>query len=462
MRRPNILVLVADQLRADCVGPVRGKPSHTPNLDRLASEGLSFSNAFTHIPTCCPARQSFLHGGRPETFGAHWNYDIGLSVPTLDPLTSRTWTADLRAGGYQSSYIGKWHVHPTATPLAFGYDSFISTGDYERFRVDSGHLPLPETDWEGRLDPVPTADSRTHWLASQAVEWLTEHSCRPPWHLRVDFVEPHLPSCPTEEFAALLRGQVIDPWDNWNDPLVGKPFIQSQQQRNWGVDRWNWDDWTIVVRNYLAVVSQMDNAVGRILACLDNLDLANQTLVVFTSDHGDMTGSHGMLDKHYVLYDEVLRVPLILRWPSRWEPAVDNSLVYSFLDLAPMMYSLVSDEIPDQCVGRSLLLQREGKLAGRNHVVSTFNGQQFGLYTARGLRTTDWKYIWNATDVDELYDIRNDPAELRNLSTAREHQIRIANFRRELYSTLLDEGDAQVANEWIKRQLLMPTEVTPR
>lgn len=451
-RPPNLLLVTADQLRPDCLGFAERQPVSTPAIDALASSGVVFSNAFTHIPTCCPARQSLLHGSRPEAFGALWNYDIGLPVATIDP-SGPTWVTAMKQRGIASCYVGKWHVHPHADPVDLGYDRYVSLDAYDDHRIRIGAPALSSMPWAGMLDPVDTADTRTHWMARQAVRWLEAVPDGQPWHLRVDFVEPHLPSCPTADFLAPYWSQDPDPWPNWDDPLAGKPHAQLQQRWNWGVEGWSWEDWKPLVAHYLATIAQLDDALREILAAIERRN-EKDTLIVFTSDHGDLTGSHGMIDKHNVMYDEVLRVPLILRWPRRWSPRVDTRLVYGLLDLAATLYEIYEGVIPSRCHGQSLLGACDGTAEERDEIVATYNGQQFGLYTQRAIRTQRWKYVWNAADVDELYDLESDPAELVNRIADDSVASLVVDLRRRLYDVLTADADQQVANEWVRRQLV--------
>lgn len=458
--QPNVLLIVSDQHRFDCVGVSDDYPVSTPHLDGLAREGLWFSSAFTPIPLCTPARQSLLTGARAESTGGLWNYDLGSRIQSLDPR-SYSWPRELQASGYRSQYIGKWHVNPDHGPTAFGYDSWIPLEDYDAWR-EIAHPGRPLShDWFGGVDPVPTADSRTHWMADRAAEFITQASgADKPWHLRLDFLEPHLPCLPSAEYAEKYRPEDVPQWRDFVDSLDGKPYIQRQQLLNWGVEDWTWEEWAPIVARYYAAVEQLDDAIGAVLRSLDASGAAEDTLVIYTTDHGDLCGSHGMMDKHYVMYDEVVRVPLILRWPGRLAPgSTTDSFVYNMLDLVPTISSATGVEGPPVSHGMPLLDDREGMLtpsgstAAREHVVSTYNGQQFGLFTQRMLRTRSWKYVWNPTDVDELYDLEGDPEELTNRVDDESVEGVLAELRVRLFEHLREEGDSIVDNDWMARQL---------
>lgn len=460
-RSPNLLVIVLDQLRYDCLGAASGGAVATPTLDGLASRGVSFEQAFTHFPVCCPARQSLLCGTRPETFGGLWNYDVALPVQGLSS-DAWTWTAALARRGYQSAHVGKWHVNPAAGPTEFGYDRDVSEASYRAFRQERYPAVVSPSGREayfGYLDPVPLADTEAHWLIRQAIGQLREFDRDPskPWHLRIDLNQPHLPCCPVTEFAGRYRPGTIKPWGSFAETFRDKPYIQRQQLVNWDVETWTWDDWAPVVARYLAVITQTDNAIGTLLAELEESGQSTDTVVVVTTDHGDLCGAHRMLDKHYVLYDDLLRVPLIVSWPGRFVAGVRRQeLVYNLLDLVPTFVELFGLDAPANLVGRSvlpLLTSTAAPSDWRHEVVATYNGQQFGLYTQRAIRTAEWKYVWNATDVDELYNLAEDPFELENRIRDRAAAGVLGDLRRRLLAILRAEGDRQMGS-WVEPQLL--------
>ena len=458
--QPNVLLIVSDQHRLDCVGASDDYPVSTPHLDGLARDGAWFSSAYTPIPLCTPARQALLTGVRAETTGGLWNYDLGSRISPLDPA-EYAWPRELQRAGYTSRYIGKWHVNPDHDPTAFGYDSWVPLEAYDEWRqAHHPGNPLP-SDWFGAVDTVPTADSRTHWMADRAAEFITEAAAGDaPWHLRLDYLEPHLPCQPTAEYAERYPTSSIPQWRDFVDDLAGKPYIQHQQLLNWDVEGWSWDDWAPIVARYYAIIAQLDDAIGRVLRALDETGQARDTLVVYTTDHGDMCGSHGMMDKHYVMYDDVVRVPLILRWPDKIPAGTaSDAFAYNMLDLPPTIAAAAGVAGPPLPHGAPLFDPSGDELVpsaathAREHVVSTYNGQQFGLFTQRMLRTRAWKYVWNPTDVDELYDLVRDPEELHNAVSDPAAAEVLHELRTRLYAHLRADGDSIVGNDWMARQL---------
>jgi arylsulfatase A-like enzyme len=223
---------------------------------------------------------------------------------------------------------------------------------------------------------------------------------------------------------------------------------------NWGLFAVDDEEWARARANYLAVISQMDNAIGMILDALDASGARDDTLVIYSSDHGDMCGSHGMFDKHYNLYDDIVRVPLILRWPGHIPVGTRRGemLVHA---LALPNAILESAGLPPRLHGQSLLPLALGKDAPdwKNRVMSSFNGQQFGLYTMRMLRTRTLKYIWHPTGEDELYDLTCDPYELDNIADEAAYADKLHDMKEQLLDELSAAGDGLVKGHWLKWQL---------
>lgn len=471
--RPNILLIIADQHRADCVEGAGHPLVRTPALLRLAREGVHFTHAFTPVPCCAPARQSLLCGEWPQSHGGLWNYGVGFPLPLFD---RSTWSEALLAAGYRTAYVGKWGVHPSRSPLDFGFQEYISSREYDTWRAAQGlsrPMPLlasslpenaPVSRWFGGADPASLGSTRTHWCARQAIGLLERYACQErvsggqsPWCLVLAFEEPHLPPYPADRFAEMYPPGTIPPWGSFGDPLLNKPYIQRQQLASWGVERLGWEEWSLFVSRYLGMISQIDDAVGQVLRALDALGLADSTLVIYTSDHGDNCGSHGMVDKHYIMYDDVVRVPLLLRWPDAFSKGrVCDAMVIHALDLAATIYDVATLEQPEHGAGRSLLpLCRGEEVADwREEAIAVANGAQFGLYCQRMLRDRHFKYVWNATDVDELYDLATDPWELYNLAAEAAYQGCMQHMRRRLLQALEAQGDALVRNEWMRAQLI--------
>jgi arylsulfatase A-like enzyme len=316
MSSPNILLILVDQHRYDCVGANAHPLVQTPNLDRLAHEGVNFSHAFTPIAVCCPARASLITGLWPVQHGVLFTEMAEAYRPMRPGLPA--FPRVLAEKGYYIACAGKWHAGTEGGPLDYGFEDYIPESGYARWREAQGLPPPPRRNgFFGETDPAVTAgQSRLAWTAGRALTLLQKARDRgQPFFIMWSPSEPHLPNVVPEPYASLYPPAQVPPWPSFSDPLEGKPYIQRQQRVNWDVEGWTWAQWAPTVARYLGEITLLDAQVGRLLAELDALGLADDTVVIYTSDHGDLCGGHGMVDKHYVMYDDVMRVPFIVRWP---------------------------------------------------------------------------------------------------------------------------------------------------
>ncbi len=465
MPRPNILLIHADQHRADCIG-ANGHPFiQTPNLDQLAAEGANFTRAYTPIPLCTPARTSLLTGQWATQHGVIAN--PGTEAERRLPEGTPTFSQTLRDSGYFLGYVGKWGVDSQRPPTHFGFNLYVAERDYVRQRQSLGLPPKPgQNGWFGEVDrAIRPEQSQLAWGADMTIQLLRHAATQDvPFFLRWDPSEPHLPNVVPEPYASMYPPAQIAPWPNFVDPLVGKPFIQQQQRRTWGIEGWDWQAWAPIVSRYLGEITLLDHQLGRVLATLTELGLAENTVVIYSADHGDLCGSHGMIDKHYVMYEELVRVPLLVRWPARIVAGQQsNTFVSHALDLAATFCALAEVEQPKRFAGQSLLpaLQLTGAPVTavqkpRTAIFATYHGNQFGLYTQRMVRTPQWKYVWNATAEDELYDLVNDPNELHNQAINHDYTNELTELRLQLL-TWMEATNDRALNPWLRHQLTAPT-----
>lgn len=463
--KPNILLIVADQHRYDCLGCSGSRyPVKTPNLDRLAGEGTFFERAFTPFPVCAPARQAMLTGRMPDSQGTLFNYDFISGIP-LRP-DEGYWPAKLADVGYRTAFVGKWHISKGYGAADFGYKDVYNLAEYNAYISEK----YPEVEyvngWFGETSPIPYEEAQPHYLACKVCSHIETYSeNNQPWHIRLDLTVPHLPCRPSKPFSDMYGPQDAVPWEGFGDTFINKPYIQKQQLLNWGIEGKPWREWAQTAARYYAVISQIDDAVGMMLDALDNTGQAENTVVIYTSDHGDMCGSHGMMDKHYVLYDDVIRVPLIVKWPGMAKGVRSCEFVSNCLDLPATIADMAGLEL-DRGHGASLVPlltgckesssnSISGQTAARpGYIVASANGQQFGLYTQRCIRTGKWKYIWNLTDRDELYDLDKDHGEINNLADEEGYSQPLTALRKLLYEELLRLEDPFVKAGWLKRQLI--------
>ncbi len=453
--KPHILFIYTDQHRYDCMGHSGHPLVRTPHLDQLARDGVSFANAFTPIPMCVPARCSLLSGQWPSQHGVVFNYD-GETFKPLDPALP-TCARAVRDAGYRTVHVGRWHVDPKREPHDFGFHDYVPEWRYKKWRDAHGIPPAPRCDWLGADDPHITADqSAPAWGARQVLRWFdTAAEEGDPLFIHWHMTEPHLPCVPPAELVALYDPAAIPPWPGFADAFANKPFIQRQMQHTWGVQGMTWQQWAPVVARYLADITCVDHAIGTVLAALDRAGLRDSTLVIYSADHGDMCGSHGMVDKHYVMYDDVVRVPLIMRWPGVLPAGTRaDGFVCNAVDLAATFCDAAGAPIPPTFAGVSLLPQARADADGpsRSDIFAAYSGNQFGAFSQRMVRDARWKYVWNPVAEDELYDLEEDPGELINRAADPACAAELQRLRARLLWWLEHTRD-RLFNHWTRAQL---------
>jgi arylsulfatase A-like enzyme len=287
------------------------------------------------------------------------------------------------------------------------------------------------------------------------IQWIEKTREEPdPFFIRWHTMEPHLPCHPPEPHASMYDPKSIPAWPGFADGLENKPHIHRQMRKNWQVEGWTWEQWAPSVARYLGVVTLLDEQIGRVLEALDQLGIADNTLVIYSSDHGDMCGSHGMVDKHYIMYDDVTRVPMMVRWPGVVRPGlVVDDFVSNAVDLPSTILEAAGAAIPETFQGKSLLPALKGESGtGREDIFASYHGNQFGAFSQRMVRDRRYKYVWNATDRDEFYDLERDPGELVNRIDEADIQAELARLRKRMSVWMGEIGDP-LHNPFVIRQL---------
>jgi arylsulfatase A-like enzyme len=425
----------------------------TPSLDRLAQEGVHYTHAYTPIPVCTPARACLLTGAWPSRHGFIANADTEIHPPAS--ITLPTLYQSLHQAGYYLGHVGKWHVHRTMLPPTFGADDYIPESGYAAWRTTQGLPPKPnKRAFFGETDPFVTPEQTSlAWGADQTIALLQKAASGDrPFFLRWDPSEPHLPNILPEPSASLYPPAAIQPWASYPDPLENKPYIQHKQRRTWGIDKWTWENWAPLVGRYLGEITLLDYQLGRILNELDRLGVTENTLVIYTADHGDLCGGHGLIDKHFVMYEELVRVPLLVRWPQVLPAGITcDAFISSALDIAATLCAAAGVTPPQSFAGNNLIAELTQPT--RTDIFSAYYGNQLGLYSQRMVRDRQWKYVWNAAAEDELYHVERDPGEIANLANNPAHSEDLQRMRHKLL-VWLERTKDRVLNLWTRRQLM--------
>lgn len=418
--RPNFLFMYTDDQRWDALGVVQREQGdkarfpwfQTPNLDRLASEGVRFRNAFVVNSLCAPSRSIYLTGRYSHLNGVANNH-------TPFPTENVTWASLLRAAGYSTGYIGKFH-HDAQSGQRPGFDysaSFVGQGRYTDCPFEINGKSTPTTGW---VDDVST---------DFALDFLTKNRDK-SFALVVGFKSAHGPFQPPPRLADKYDGKEARPTPNIGIPAIysgkfsagkGKPDGQVKKKKAEKGEKPKAGG-SGMHRGYFGCLTAMDENVGRLLAKLDELKLAENTVVVFASDNGFYLGEHNLGDKRSA-YDESLRIPLLVRYPKLGERARGKTVdqIALNLDLAPTFLDLAGVEVPQSMQGRSWRPLLEGNAGSANWRTAFFYEyffeRNYAIPTVLAVRTDKAKIIKypGHDDWTELFDLAADPYETKNL-----------------------------------------------
>jgi len=414
-KNPNILFLFSDQFNARCLS-IAGHPDvNTPNLDRLAREGVRFENAYTQNPVCTPSRVSFLSGLYPSTHGYYGLYG-------REPDQSMTsMFAYFREQGYRTGALGKLHTprYWIEKDCQFVYDEFI---EHPKYLEGTGLYDVNDNrpftgNRNGETSAIPLEHSCEVVLAQQTLRFLRNQgepadrgADDAPWFAWVSFARPHSPLTPSEPFASMYSTESVT-----MPPSADEAVIQSQPNRIRTVPgskkEPNPSEAETMLAAYLALVSQVDHGIGLILDELEASGELENTIIVFSADHGDYAGEHGLWSKHGGISSRAItRVPMIVRMPAGSENGSVCEEIIEAIDLFPTLCALAELPIPDHLQGTSF-----AGLLGENPQPIRDNALTENAHR-KALATKDWRYVANIGDQpDELYDQINDPWETNNL-----------------------------------------------
>lgn len=463
---PNILWIGVDQMRVDSLGFYGQTICQTPNLDRFAESGISFSRAYTTCSLCSPSRASMYTGQFAFHHGMGTNCDMYHSMAAELPHPEDLLHYRLQEIGYRTGFTGKWHVGTKMGPGDYGFEgmNLPGYGDIRKTEAYQQHIKekgldvgpvknpifgnpdnqtLISGEWNGALESTPT-----YHLANRTMDLLEEfagtyHSRKQPFFLTCQFWAPHGPHLPSPEYVGRHDRKKIKEWKNFNDSFEGKPNHLARYRRDFfQLLPYDWEGWREIVGLAYDFSTMLDDQIGRILQKLEALQLDEETIVIFTSDHGDMMGSHGGLYDKGFMYEEAHRVPLIIRIPGQGEKGGTlDQLVYN-MDIMPTIFDIIGESPGPKVDAESFYsLIKNPQLPGRENLYMEFHGLRC-LHTQRALVTANGlKYIFTPMDEDEVYDLNNDPHELVNVINQTAYQEQVLDIKRQLISAAMKAGD---------------------
>lgn len=440
MRRPNILLLYTDQQRWDTIRYAGNTYIHTPNFDRLARSGVLFENAFCNNPVCMPSRQSMLSGQYPSAIGRCCNgIEMSEEIPTLATL--------LQPYGYHSANIGKLHFknhsnrdHREPHP-SYGFDTLILSDEpgcyddayikwvaeqdpdqVENCRCDTPPAwtgpPIhkhPRNTHQPYLFDGPEHLTHTAFVASETIDFIQQHKDQ-PFFCIAGFYAPHTPLNPPKRFVEM-----------YNQTELPLPYM-NEGENTLGLSD---EEWQKVKAYYYALITHVDDQIGRILQTLEDTGLREQTIVIFTSDHGEHLGDHGRIQKGAPGYDSCTHVPLLVSYPTEILSERKLPELIEAVDIAPTILDYCGIRIPPIFQGRSFRPLLQGDSYQERESVFIEYRHPFGI-SWKTIRTHSYKYCVSNEGEELLFDLKSDPHELRNVSGQAEYQDILHQAREEL------------------------------
>jgi uncharacterized sulfatase len=404
----NLIAIVTDDQAPWSIGAYGNRESRTPNMDRLAREGARFTNAFIATPVCSPSRATFLTGRYGTELGiTEWiSPDEAASGIGLPPATV-TWPEVLQKNGYRTALIGKWHLGslPQFHPTRHGYDLFYGF-------LGGGNQPInPTLEVAGRDQKL--TGSTPDLLTDEAMRFIADTQDK-PFAVSLHYRAPHTPYGPVPE-------EDSRPFKDLDPTIPEWRGLDVMQVKRW-------------TREYYASVHSVDRNLGRLLEHLDKLDLTRRTIMLFTSDHGYMIGHHGSHTKgnaFYVaggvngprnpnLFDDSLRIPLLIRWPGVVSPGTEIRELISSVDTFASVIGMLGHAAPAKMKQHGMdysPLLRGQQTKWRDAIFAQYDMHEGALAYMRAVRTEEWKLVryYRATALDRLWNLKSDPGETKNL-----------------------------------------------
>ncbi|MFW6006868.1 MAG: sulfatase [Halanaerobiales bacterium] len=458
--RTNILLIHTDEHRQDCLGAYENKEINTPNIDKLAEEGVTYHNSFTPFPVCTPSRYSLLTGLYPHQhmgWTNHCNFPQGMD----------TFPEILRENGYNTKAVGKMHFTPTYLDTGFeemelaeqnGYGRLDD--DYHRYLKEKGLIDINDLEdqvnefrekadeeyWQSlgtRESNLKEEDYKTTWIGNRAVDELEN------WEgnnnmLMVGFVNPHHPFDPPAPWSEMYNPDEISLLPGWEEEVreidvnYNSGFFPHRELTEEKLKK--------VMAYYYAMISMIDYQVGRMVEILKDKGLYDNTMIIFTSDHGDYMGYHHMLLKQNHMYEPLMKVPLIIKYPDNREKGISTKMINN-IDLAPTILDEAGLERGKYMEGNIISSEKD-----REYILAeTVNQKEYMV------RSKKRKLLLNKNDeFSQFFDLEKDPCETNNLIDDPEYKEEVEQFKQVLFQWNLFEAATPVYLNEDRKEIAQP------
>lgn len=441
-KRKNIILILSDQQRYDTVSAYGlNDVCKTPHIDALAAEGMKFTNAFTSSAICAPARASVMTGLYPHNHGVIDNFtDIKEGTPLLGQC--------MKDQGYFCGFAGKWHVSPSKTPKDCGFDGkpFMGYGFpgsqvfpslkfnqppdnapnyYEEYLKENG-FDIPDVS-HGFLGNNPALQIQEMYAKHEGpvestIEYFVAHETNrlidkasmedKPFFIWANFWGPHSPSIVPEPYYSMYNPKDIKEHPSYKETFENKPYGHYLSEKMWGLGDYGWDGFADIAAKYYGHCTMIDDMVGMIVEKLKALGLYEDTIIIYSADHGDCLGAHKLIEKGAFTYDEIYRIPMVVKGLGTQD---NDSFVY-LQELMPTFLDLAGTHPPKPVDGESILplMTGESSTNGRTEIYGEYHNH-FYVSRQRMVRDNKYQFTFNENERGELYDFTKDPYQLNNV-----------------------------------------------
>ncbi len=441
-KRKNVLLILADQQRMDTVSAYGLNPvCRTPHLDQLAKEGMKFNNAYTPSAICGPARASLMTGLYPHKHGVIDNAtQLHDDIPLLGDC--------MHEAGYYCGYAGKWHVTPHKTPEECGFDEgkpFMGYGfpgsrlfPSLKFDAPPRNTPnyyaeyLKENGFEnidvshGFMGDNPNLQIQEMFCKHEGpvestIEYFVAHETNrlidqaknqdKPFFIWANFWGPHSPSIVPEPYYSMYDPNDIPEHPSYRDEMLDKPYGYQLNRKMWGLDSGGWKNFQEIAARYYGHCTMIDDMVGMMVDKLKAEGLYDDTIIIYSADHGDNMGAHGLIEKGAFTFDEIYHIPMVVKGAGTKD---NDSFVYLH-EIMPTILDVAGVKPPKPVDGESILPLMMGQESnGRTEVFGEYHNH-FYIGRQRMVRDHDYQFTFNNSEKGELYDLKKDPYQMHNV-----------------------------------------------
>jgi arylsulfatase A-like enzyme len=469
-KQPNVLFIMSDQHNANCLGG-SGRPDvRTPNLDKLASEGVRFTHAYCNNPICAPSRVTFHTGQYCHTHRMLGNRVFGFNKETRETLGKQ-----FKRAGYQTGITGKSHMVKAWNEEAYDYIRYCDLCDADADNVMSNHyykylhgLGLADHYEDGSLPKgrcnqflygtakLPLEHTNELWTGMMSRTFIEERDPGKPFFLHMSFERPHPNFLISEEVKDMydpekinLPDSIIDAYEH---KFASKPELFREQIKRRNPSR---DELKVILAHYYTLITIIDNEIGSVIDLLREQGELDNTVIIYTADHGDFAGEHGLVMKNVGIYESIHRIPFLLKYPGGPQGAVNDAIIES-VDLYPTLCELAGVPVPEEVDGVSLLPVVEGKSPGKEYAICEWDRFTDDDRMVNAIRTRRYRLTYyDSENGGELYDHETDPGEIHNLWDHPDYR----EIRFELLMKLFDQVSSYEKNTSFMKDIKIAAEL---